>query len=114
MNSTSPPSERSAGRSESSTSSILSRAVITSPRPFMAEIYLSPATPVNRAGSGRAGRPVGDRLALHEQQQIVRPACLGVRAGHVEPAERLHADEGAGALPVQVQFADVEFLAGAI
>ena len=45
---------------------------------------------------------------MQEQQQIIFSAGLGVCAGHVEAAERMCADQRAGALTVQVQISDVE------
>ena len=49
-----------------------------------------------------------DRLLLREEIQVLAAAGLGVRAGHVEAAEGVHADERARALAVQVEVADEE------
>jgi hypothetical protein len=51
-------------------------------------------------------------LGLQEQQQVIRTARFGVRSGHVEAAEGVRADHGAGAFPVEIQVADVEALLG--
>ena len=51
------------------------------------------------------------RLRLQEQQQVIRPAGLRIRARHVEAAERVRADHRARALAVEVQVADEEPLA---
>ena len=49
-----------------------------------------------------------DRLLLREEVEVLAASGLRVRAGHVEAAERVHADERARALAVQVEVADVE------
>src|SRR5690606_10782635 len=59
-------------------------------------------------------QPFGDALALREEQQVVRATGLGVGAAHVEAAEGLYADEGAGALAVEIEVAAVEVLGGAL
>src|SRR3974390_1479793 len=51
---------------------------------------------------------LSDRLALREQVQIVRAAGLGVGARHIESAKRMRPDNGACALAVDVEVADVE------
>ena len=51
---------------------------------------------------------------LQEQEQVVAAAGLGVGARHVEAAERMDADQRAGALAVQVEVADEELLARAL
>jgi len=71
-------------------------------------------------GASSAGGPVGlwqllpNGLGLDEQQQVVRPAALGVRATHVEPAEGVHPHQSSRTLSIEVQVADVEFFAGAL
>jgi hypothetical protein len=60
---------------------------------------------------GRVQTPLqflGDRLGLHEKQQVVAPAGLRVCARHIEAAERMHVDERAGTLAVQIEVADME------
>src|SRR5262245_22860413 len=49
-----------------------------------------------------------DRLLLREQVQVLAASGLRVRAGHVEAAERVDADQSSRALAVEVQVADVE------
>lgn len=43
-----------------------------------------------------------DGFALREQEQVIRAAGLGVGAAHIEAAEGMGADHGAGALAVQI------------
>src|ERR1035437_7608329 len=62
--------------------------------------------------ANRALKLLRDRLRLQEQPEVVAPAGLAVRAGHVEPAERVDADEGARALPVYVEVPAVEAFLG--
>src|SRR5688572_6195730 len=54
---------------------------------------------------------LGHGLRLEEEEQVVAPPRLAVRAAHVEAAEGVAADHGARALAVQVEVADVEALA---
>src|SRR5713226_9376165 len=56
----------------------------------------------------------GNALRLCEQQQVIRPAGLGVGAAHVEAAEGMRADHGSCALAIQVEVADVELLPSAV
>src|SRR2546430_319623 len=49
----------------------------------------------------------GNRLGLREQQEIIPAAGLGIGAGHIEASERVHPDQCAGALAVEVQVANV-------
>src|SRR5207253_9617005 len=56
--------------------------------------------------------PLDHDLGLHEELQIVRSTCLRIGAAHVEAAEGLGADHGAGDLAIEVQVADLEFGAG--
>src|SRR5205814_4945180 len=53
-----------------------------------------------------------DRFRLAEQVQIIRPARLRVRPGHIEPAERVRANHCSSALPVDIQIAYVEVFHG--
>src|SRR5260370_35466406 len=64
-------------------------------------------------GAGMANL-LGNALRLCEQQQVIRPASLGVGAAHVEAAEGMRADHGPRALAIQVEVADVELLLRAI
>ena len=57
---------------------------------------------------------LADDLGLQEKTQIVAPAGLGVRAAQVESAERMGAHQRAGALPVDVEIAGVEFRLGPV
>src|SRR5919202_2543873 len=56
----------------------------------------------------RLDMPRAERLGLEEEQQVVRAARLGIGAAHVEAAEWVHANQGSGTLPIEVQIADVE------
>src|SRR3954449_258153 len=47
-------------------------------------------------------------LRLQEQQQIIAPARLRVGAGHVESTERMHTNERARALTIQIQVPDMK------
>src|SRR5712692_4163863 len=58
------------------------------------------------------GHPFGDGLGLQEEQQIIAPAGLRVCSGHIETAEGVSADHGAGALAIEVEIADVERVGG--
>src|SRR6185503_6485335 len=51
---------------------------------------------------------LADDLRLEEEAEVVAAAGLGVGAAHVEAAEGVAADEGAGGLPVDVEIAGVE------
>src|SRR5579863_1034434 len=62
---------------------------------------------------GRLSNLLAHRLALGEQVQVIRAAGLRVGSRHIESAERLRTDHGAGALTVDVQVADVKFANGA-
>src|SRR5262245_44890698 len=105
MNSTSPPSLCNAGRIVSSTASILSRAVTLTPVNSPETLALCPVTDMLESTAPAPLRSTArrrkilchnelclhlsrNRLGLREQQQVVRPACLRVRARHVEAAER--------------------------
>ncbi len=57
---------------------------------------------------------LGDGFGLGEEEQIVRAAGFGVGAAHIEAAEGVRADHGAGAFAVEVEIADVELFAGAV
>ena len=52
--------------------------------------------------------PLRHDLRLREQEQVVAAAGFGVRAGHIEAAERMGAHQGAGAFSVQIQVPDME------
>src|SRR5215467_3286129 len=54
-----------------------------------------------------------DRLGLQKQAEVVAAAGLRIGAGHVEAAERLYADQRAGAFAVHIQIADEELVLGA-
>ena len=56
----------------------------------------------------------GDGFGLEEEQQVILAAGFGIGAGHIEAAEGMGADHGAGAFAVHVQIADVEFFGGAL
>ena len=45
---------------------------------------------------------------LHEQQQVISSASLGVRARHVESAKRMRADHRTGAFAIQIEIADMK------
>src|SRR5258706_6278209 len=60
---------------------------------------------LRRANLGRR------ELGLHEQQQIVAAAGLGIRSRHVEAAERMDANKGAGAFAIEIEITDVKFTA---
>ena len=47
----------------------------------------------------------GDQLRLCKEQQIVSSARFGVRAGHVESAKRMRANQSTSAFPVKIQIA---------
>ena len=49
-----------------------------------------------------------------KSSEVVRAAGFGVGAAHVEAAEGMRADHGAGALAIEVEIADVELVAGAV
>src|SRR5215475_8814351 len=49
-----------------------------------------------------------DALGLQKQQQVIATAGLGVRAAHVEAAERMAAHDRSGALAVHVEVPDEE------
>src|SRR5206468_703105 len=49
-----------------------------------------------------------DRFCLEEESEVVAPSGLRIRPAHVEAAERMDPDQGAGAFAVQVEVADVE------
>src|SRR5664280_37820 len=55
-------------------------------------------------------QPLGNRLGLQEETEVVAPAGLAVRAGHVEAAEGVDADERARALAIDVEVARAEAL----
>ena len=55
-----------------------------------------------------------DRLRLREEEEVVAAAGLGVGARHVEAAERVDADQRAGALAVEVEVADEELALAAL
>src|SRR5208283_2227340 len=55
-----------------------------------------------------------DRFGLQELEQVIGAAGLGIGAGHVEAAEGMAADQGAGAFAVEVQVADEEALLGGV
>src|ERR1043166_3095830 len=55
-----------------------------------------------------------DRLRLQEEAEVIAAARFRVGARHVEAAERMDADQRAGALAVQIQIADEELLTGAL
>src|SRR5581483_6921922 len=61
--------------------------------------------PPERPECGGLDVAVGDDLRLQEVQQVVRPAGLAVRARHVEAAERMRTDHGAGRLAVEIEVA---------
>src|SRR5437870_3322557 len=44
----------------------------------------------------------------HKLQQVIRPARFRADAGHLEAAERLALDQGAGDLAVDIEIADAE------
>ena len=58
-------------------------------------------------------QPLADRFGLGEQVQIVRAARFRIRAGHVEAAEGVGSDDGAGALalserqPIDILVCDI-------
>src|SRR5947209_2051853 len=54
-----------------------------------------------------------DRFRLQEEPEVVAAARLRIRPRHVEAAERMRADERAGALAVDVEVADEELVLGA-
>src|SRR5205085_6719425 len=66
------------------------------------------AAPRRALRSTRLPELLRDALRLQEQQQVVASAGLRVGAAHVEAAERVRADDRAGALAVDVQVADEE------
>src|SRR5215470_10751873 len=53
-----------------------------------------------------------DGFGLQEEQQVIFPAGLGIRSGHVEAAKGMRADHRAGALAVQIKIPDVEHFFG--
>src|SRR5205814_8174209 len=55
-----------------------------------------------------------NRLRLQEEADVVAAAGFGIGAGHVEAAEGMHADEGAGAFAIHVEIADKKFFLGAL
>ena len=64
-----------------------------------------------RAEVRALSEPLRHRLHLEEQPKVIRPARLGVRPRHVEPAEWLDPYEGARDLAVQIEIAHPEFRA---
>ena len=62
----------------------------------------------------RSAEFLSHRLCLREQVEIIRAAGFRIGARHVEAAEGMRAHHRAGALAVDVQVADVEFLDGAV
>src|SRR2546425_10638986 len=65
-----------------------------------------PRGPVPKSGADL----LGHRFGLREEQQIVAPARLRVRAGHVEPTEGMASYQGAGAFAVEGEVTDEETL----
>jgi DNA-binding NarL/FixJ family response regulator len=59
-------------------------------------------------GMEELGAPFGDGLGLGEEGEVVGAAGLGVGAAHIEAAEGMRSDHGAGALAIEVEIADVE------
>src|SRR6266702_495449 len=51
-----------------------------------------------------------DRFGLREQQQVISAAGLRIRAGHIEPAERMDSHQRSRRFTVKVQVAHVVFL----
>lgn len=51
-----------------------------------------------------------DRLALHEQLQIVSSASLAVGSGHIESAEGLNVYQSACAFAIEIEIANEEFV----
>src|SRR6185369_1984186 len=62
----------------------------------------------------RRSNSLRSNLRLQEQQQVIASTCLRVSAGHVEATERMHPDERAGALAIQIQVADMKLFARAM
>ncbi len=58
--------------------------------------------------------PFGDALGLGEEVEIIGAAGLGVGSTHIEAAERMRADHGAGALAIEVEIAYVEVATRAV
>src|SRR5204863_5524040 len=55
-----------------------------------------------------------DRFRLQEQAEVIAAAGFGIGAGHVEAAERMHADERTGALAIEIEIADEKLFARAV
>lgn len=64
-----------------------------------------------RGGRG-SGDFFGDGFGLDEPEEVVGATGFGVGTGHIETAEGLGADHGAGAFAVEVEVADVEAVGG--
>src|SRR5574340_710212 len=60
------------------------------------------------------GDLLADALGLGEQEEVIRSARLGVGARHIEAAKRVRAHDGARALAIDVQVADVELALAAL
>src|ERR1043166_862645 len=63
---------------------------------------------------GRRSDSLRRNLRLQEQQQIIAAAGLRVCTRHVEAAKRMHANQRARALAIEVQIADVKLPACAL
>src|SRR6266542_2800292 len=77
--------------------------------PLSAELFRSETSAMtSRTRTTILWALLGDRLRLREEVEILATAGLRVGAGHVEAAERVHADERSRALAVQVEVAAEE------
>src|SRR5262249_38665189 len=57
-------------------------------------------------------RLFGDGLRLREEKQVVRAACLGIGARHIEAPEWVHTNQRASALAVDIEIAGEELTLG--
>src|SRR5262245_45681340 len=62
--------------------------------------------------AGLSGDLLRDGLRLEEKQQIILPAGLRVCARHIEPAERMTANQRTRALAVEIEIPNVELFGG--
>src|SRR5690242_20095284 len=77
-------------------------------------MFYQPLITRTRSGFLSVQSAFRSNLRLQEQQQVITPTRLRIGSRHVESAERMHANERAGTLAIQIQVPHMKLSARAI